>query len=129
MKLLLDTHLLLWASIGSEELPAKAIERLEDPEAELVFSAASIWEVGIKAALGKPQFNFDPNVLRRELLNNGYEELSITGAHGAYVANLPAIHRDPFDRILIAQATVEGIVLITADEIVASYPGPIEAVH
>ena len=129
MKLLLDTHLLLWASIGSEDLPPRAVARLEDPDSELIFSAASIWEVGIKALLGKPRFDFDPNVLRRELLNNGYEELAITGAHAAYVAQLPPIHRDPFDRILVAQATVEGIVLITADDVVASYPGPIESVR
>ncbi|HKR87246.1 MAG TPA: type II toxin-antitoxin system VapC family toxin [Phenylobacterium sp.] len=129
MKLLLDTHLLLWAAGGSSRLTARAVERLEDPEADLLFSAASIWEVGIKSALGRPDFEVDPNVLRRELLDNGYEELAVTGAHGAHVAALPAIHRDPFDRMLVAQAQIEGVTLLTVDVNIVRYPGPIESVR
>jgi PIN domain nuclease of toxin-antitoxin system len=128
VKLLLDTHLLLWVAAGGDRLAAKTVARIEEPETELLFSAASIWEVGIKSALGKSDFNVDPNMLRRELLDNGYRELVITGAHGAHVSRLPQIHKDPFDRILIAQATVEGITLLSADKTIASYPGPIELV-
>ncbi len=129
MKLLLDTHLLLWAAGESSRLTARAVERLEDPDAELLFSAASIWEVGIKSGLGKSDFEVDPNVLRRELLDNGYEELAVTGAHGAHVAALPAIHKDPFDRMLVAQAQLEGITLLTVDLNIVRYPGPIESVR
>jgi PIN domain nuclease of toxin-antitoxin system len=128
VKLLLDTHLLLWVASGGDRLPAETIARIQDEDADLMFSAASIWEVAIKSALGKPDFGVDPNVLRRELLDNGYEELPIIGAHAAQVARLPPIHKDPFDRLLIAQATVEGITLLSADATIASYPGPIERV-
>lgn len=128
MKFLLDTHLLIWAAVESQRLPLRAVERIEAEDAELLFSAASIWEVGIKAALGRPDFNLDPNVLRRGLLDNGYEELAITGAHAAHAAGLPPLHRDPFDRMLIAQAAVEGVTLLTVDEMVARYPGPVERI-
>jgi PIN domain nuclease of toxin-antitoxin system len=91
-----------------------------------LFSAASIWEVSIKAGLGRADFNLDAAVFRRALLDSGYLELPITGAHAAAVGRLPDLHRDPFDRILIAQAIVEGVTLLTADQAVLSYPGPIE---
>jgi PIN domain nuclease of toxin-antitoxin system len=129
VKLLLDTHLLLWAAAESSRLTARAIERLEDPDAELLFSAASIWEVAIKSALGKPDFEVDPHVLRRELIENGYAELAVTGAHGAQVAALPPIHKDPFDRMLVAQAHLEGVTLLTVDLNIVRYPGPIESVR
>lgn len=90
-----------------------------------MFSAASVWEVAIKSALGRDDFSVDPRVLRRALLDNGYVELAISGAHAAAVLDLPPIHRDPFDRLLVAQAQVEGIALLTADATVARYPGPI----
>jgi PIN domain nuclease of toxin-antitoxin system len=128
MKLLLDTHLLLWASLGSSRLPPKAVARIEDEDAELLFSAASIWEVAIKSTLGRADFDVDPHLLRRGLLDNGYEELAVTGLHSAYVATFPDIHRDPFDRILIAQASLEGIALLTVDATLARYPGPVELV-
>ena len=128
MRLLLDTHLLLWASVDQERLSAKAAARIEDEAVQPVFSAASIWEVAIKAALGKPDFTFDANVLRRGLLEFGYEELAVTGSHAAHVAVLPKLHRDPFDRLLVAQAFVEGIVLLTVDRTLARYPGSIEVV-
>ena len=89
---------------------------------------ASLWEVAIKSGLGRTDFDVDPRLLRRGLLENGYVELDVTGAHAAAVDLLPPIHKDPFDRILIAQARIEGIMLLTADEVVARYPGPIRAV-
>ena len=102
---------------------------IENPETELVFSAASLWEVAIKSELGRPDFRVDPRLLRRGLLENDYTELSVTGAHAVAVDLLPPIHRDPFDRILVAQAQVEGITLLTADEVVGRYPGPIQVLR
>lgn len=125
MKLLLDTHLLLWAAGAPERLPAGARALLEDAANELLFSAASLWEVTIKASLGLDDFRVDARVLRRGLLDNGYTELPISSAHAVAVAGLPNLHRDPFDRLLVAQAGVEGITLLTSDEAVARYPGPI----
>lgn len=126
MKLLLDTHLLLWAAAGTG-LSAGAVSLINDPATELHFSAASIWEIAIKASLGRPEFALDAGVFRRELLESGYEEMSIAGIHAAAVSGLPDLHRDPFDRILIAQAIVEGITLLTADKAVLAYPGPIRS--
>jgi len=126
MKLLLDTHVLLWAAAGSG-LSANAVGLISDPDNELHFSAASIWEIAIKASLGRPEFALDAGVFRRELLESGYEEMSIAGSHAAAVSGLPDLHRDPFDRILIAQAMVEGITLLTADKAVLAYPGPVRS--
>ena len=128
MKLLLDTHLLLWAAGVPERLPAQARALVEHPETEPIVSVASLWEVTIKSGLGRTDFDVDPRLLRRGLLENGYAELDVTGAHATAVDLLPPIHKDPFDRILIAQARIEGITLLTADEFVARYPGPIRAV-
>ncbi len=128
MKLLLDTHLLIWAAIGSDRLSAKARKLIEDPINELYFSAASLWEISIKNGLGRADFQVDARVLRRALLDNGYQELPITGAHTVAVESLPPIHKDPFDRILVTQATAEGITLLTSDVLVAKYPGPIRKV-
>ncbi|MFZ3175283.1 MAG: type II toxin-antitoxin system VapC family toxin [Thiobacillus sp.] len=127
MKLLLDTHMLLWAAGSPDQLSPAARALLEDLNNELVFSAASLWEIAIKRGLGRADFQVDARVLRRGLLDNGYLELSITSEHAVFIDSLPAIHKDPFDRILIAQATVEGITLLTADALVAQYPGPIRA--
>lgn len=128
MKLLLDTHLLLWAAGHPHRLSRAARRLIEEVETELYFSVASLWEIVIKRALGRTDFQVEPGMLRRGLLENGYSELQIAGAHARAVDALPAIHKDPFDRMLIAQATVEGVVLLTADEIVARYPGPIRAI-
>ena len=128
MKLLLDTHLLIWATIDSHRLSVKARKLLVDPINELFYSAASLWEIAIKHGLGRADFQVDARVLRRGLLDNGYQELPITGAHTVAIASLPPIHKDPFDRILVAQATVEGITLLTSDVAVAKYPGPIRKV-
>lgn len=125
MKLLLDTHLLLWAAGEPDRLPLAALAEIEDPSHELLFSSASLWEVAIKRGLGRDDFTVDPRLLRRGLFDNGYHELPITSEHAVTVYGLPAIHKDPFDRILIAQATVEGITLLTTDDLIARYPGPI----
>ena len=128
MKLLLDTHLLLWAAGSPGRLPLAARLLLEETQNELLFSAASLWEIAIKNALGRADFQVDARVLRRGLLDNGYQELAITSEHAVSIASLPPIHKDPFDRILVAQATVEGIVLLTMDAMVAQYPGPVRHV-
>ncbi|GGA32506.1 type II toxin-antitoxin system VapC family toxin [Dyella nitratireducens] len=128
MKLLLDTHLLLWAAEGIERLPPEAQALMSDPDNELFFSVASLWEIVIKRGLGRSDFKVDARVLRRSLLDNGYSELSILSEHAVAIDALPPIHKDPFDRLLVAQATVEGITLLTADVNVATYPGPVRRV-
>ncbi|PKO29456.1 MAG: PIN domain nuclease [Betaproteobacteria bacterium HGW-Betaproteobacteria-9] len=125
MKVLVDTHILLWAAADSASLSEKAREILLSGSAELHFSAASIWEVAIKMGLGRPDFAVDPRQLRRGLLSNGYLELPITGELAVEVSVLEDLHKDPFDRILIAQAKVEGMQLVTADKLVAKYSGNI----
>lgn len=121
MNLLLDTHVLLWAAGAPEKLSTAARALLEDDDASLWFSAANIWEVAIKSGLGREDFRVEPRRLRRGLLDNGWRELAISSEHAAATVNLPPLHRDPFDRILVAQARVEGVTLITADEMVAQY--------
>jgi PIN domain nuclease of toxin-antitoxin system len=128
MRLLLDTHLLLWSAVEPERLSSKAQIAIGDEDNELLFSPASLWEVAIKQRLRRPDFQVDVRLLRRNLLMNGYDELSVTGEHAVAVADLPPIHRDPFDRLLVAQSMVEGITLLTADRTVARYPGPIQRV-
>ena len=128
MIFLLDTHLLLWAAGRPERLSAQARALLEAPQSELFFSAASLWEIAIKRSLGREDFRVDPRLLRRGLLDNGYRELAITSEHAVAIARLPLLHKDLFDRLLLAQADVEGITLLTADAQVAQYPGPVRRV-
>ncbi len=128
MRLLLDTHILLWSALQPARLTESVAKSIASPDNIPVFSTASIWEIAIKRGLARPDFTVDPGVLRRSLLENGFEELVVTGDHAIAVARLPQLHRDPFDRILIAQATVEGITLLTADAMVARYPGAIRLV-
>lgn len=128
MKLLLDTHLLLWAAGLPNRLSPAARKLIDSPANELLFSAASVWEVAIKRGLGRSDFQTDPRLLRRGLLDNGYNEVSILSDHVVAIDSLPPIHKDPFDRILIAQATVEGITLLTSDSIVGQYSGPVRLV-
>jgi PIN domain nuclease of toxin-antitoxin system len=125
MKFLLDTHVLLWAAGEPSRLSPPARRLLNDANNELLFSAASLWEVAIKRGLGRKDFSVDGRLLRRGLLDNGYEELPIRSEHVVGIESLPTIHKDPFDRLLVAQATAEGIVLLTLDSVVAQYPGPI----
>ena len=128
MKLLLDTQLLLWAAGQPERLSAAARRLLNNPRNELLFSAASLWEIAIKRTLGRDDFRAEPRVLRRGLLDNGYTELPVTSEHAVNTDALPPLHKDPFDRLLLAQAFTEGITLLTADAQVARYPGPVRRV-
>ena|ERR1035441_6118008 len=124
----LDTHLAIWIPISDSRLSRVARGLLNDPHHDFIFSTASLWKMTIKRALGKPGFEIDPRSIRRELVENGYEELPIFRQHALGVDLLPQIHEDPFDRLLIAQAMVEGITLLAADSVIARYPGPIRKV-
>lgn len=129
MKLLVDTHILLWMSGMSWRLPQKARGLLENIENEVFFSTISIWEIAIKSSLPRvPDFSVDAEKLRRTLIDQGYLELPQMGEHAVAVGGLPHIHGDPFDRILIAQSLVEGLSLITVDKTVARYGGLIQLV-
>ena len=128
MKILLDTHVLLWAAGQPDRLPSKARKLLDDPRNEPVFSSASLWEIAIKSGLGRDDFQVNARLLRRGLLDNGYTELPITSEHAVAIDGLPSIHKDPFDRLLVAQSMVEGITLLTADPLVAKYPAPVRKV-
>lgn len=131
MRLLLDTHLLIWSansSAATGPMSAEAAELIDDEANVLHFSAASIWETAIKYALKRVDFTVEPHAFRKGLLDNGYQELDVTGEDAAFVGGLLKLHGDPFDRLLVAQATVNGLVLVTADEKLARYPGPIHLV-
>jgi PIN domain nuclease of toxin-antitoxin system len=128
VKLLLDTQILLWAAGQPERLSAAARKLVNDPRNELLFSAASLWEIAIKKTLGREDFRVEPRLLRRGLLDNGYAELPVTSQHAVNIDGLPPLHKDPFDRLLLAQATSEGITLLTGDAQLARYPGPVRRV-
>ncbi|RJK98906.1 type II toxin-antitoxin system VapC family toxin [Paracoccus aestuarii] len=128
MNYLIDTHLLLWAAFGADRLPDRARAIMAEPRHRLWFSAASIWEVSIKRALDRPDFRVDPGVLRAGLLSNDYHELPVEGRHCLALTALPALHSDPFDRMLLAQAITEGLILLTADRAIGRYGGPVEMV-
>lgn len=128
MTFLLDTHLLLWAAGRPDLLPDAARALIEYQDNDFLFSAASIWEIAIKCGLGRTDFEVEPIALRRGLIDAEYGELAVTSAHAVAVAALPPIHKDPFDRLLIAQARTEGITLLTSDRLVAQYPGPVQRV-
>ena len=113
--LLLDTHLVLWAAFEPTRLSPKAAKALASRKVPLAFSLATLWEVAIKTSLGRPDFAVDPALLHRALLAEGFVELAITAQHVLRVARLPWVHRDPFDRLLVAQALEEGLTLLTAD--------------
>lgn len=128
MKLLLDTHLLLWAAGQPERLSATARSLIENEENLLLFSAASLWEITIKSDLGRADFRVDPRLLRRALVDNGYLELPVTHRHVMSLKGLATLHRDPFDRMLVAQSIAEGIALVTTDPVVAQYEGLVKQV-
>jgi PIN domain nuclease of toxin-antitoxin system len=128
MKFLLDTHFILWLPIGGRGLNRAARALIDDSENEFVFSVASLWEIAWKRARYGPSFAFDPREIRRQMIANGYEELSVQGDHVVAVDALAPIHKDPFDRLLIAQAVAEGITFLTVDSTIARYPGPIRKV-
>jgi PIN domain nuclease of toxin-antitoxin system len=121
MRLLVDTHLLLWAAAKSRRLPREARLLLEEPANDVFFSAASLWEIVIKAALRKPDFKVDVAVLRPALAEMGFSELPVSGAHAETLATLPPVHKDPFDRMLVAQSRAEPLVLLTNDGVLAGY--------
>jgi PIN domain nuclease of toxin-antitoxin system len=125
LNILLDTHLLLWIASEPDRVPEAVLQLILDDRVTAFFSAASIWEIAIKSGQGRPDFELDAGQFRRNLLAHGYREIDVTGAHAAHVQTLPATHRDPFDRILIAQSQLEKIPLYTRDSQVAQYPGPI----
>ncbi len=128
MKLLLDTQLLLWAAGQPERLSATARKQINNPKNELLFSAASLWEIAIKNSLGREDFRVAPRLLRRGLLDNGYVELPVTSQHAVNIDGLAPLHKDPFDRLLLAQALTEGITLLTGDAQLAQYRGPVRKV-
>jgi PIN domain nuclease of toxin-antitoxin system len=128
VRFLLDTHVLLWASGDLDQLSPVTRALLVSEGTELFFSSVNLWEIAIKRGLGRDDFQIEPRSLYRGLIENGYQELPITSQHTFAVELLPPLHRDPFDRILIAQAMVEGLILLTADEKVSQYPGPVRLV-
>ena len=121
MKLLLDTQLLLWAAGDPDRLSAPARALIGAPENEVWFSAASVWEIAIKRGLGREDFQVNPRLLRRGLLDNGYRELPVGSDHAVAIDSLPPLHKDPFDRLLVAQAISEPLVLVTADALLERY--------
>ena len=125
MQLLLDTHLLLWAVVEPERLDVALVGMLEDPLNTPVFSVVSLWELVIKRGLDRPDFQLEPSLLRQALLEAGWRELPVEAHHALAVGQLPPLHRDPFDRLLLAQAQADGLLLITADRQLAQYPGPV----
>lgn len=125
MQLLLDTHLLLWAVVEPERLDVALVGMLEDPLNTPVFSVVSLWELVIKRGLDRPDFQLEPSLLRQALLEAGWRELPVQAHHVLAVGQLPPLHRDPFDRLLLAQAQADGLLLITADQQLAQYPGPV----
>jgi PIN domain nuclease of toxin-antitoxin system len=121
MKLLLDTHIVLWAAGLPEKLSESARTLLTTPGNVLFFSSASIWEIVIKRGLGRDDFKVDPRRLKKMLIAHGYTELPVTSEHAFIVETLPLLHKDPFDRLLLAQACAEGMMLLTVDASVLQY--------
>jgi PIN domain nuclease of toxin-antitoxin system len=121
MNLLLDTHIVLWASADRSNLPKEAIPLLDNGANSLWVSAVTFWEVAIKRSLNKPDFRIDVAPLRAGLLRSGHFELSVDGTHAVELAKLPMYHTDPFDRLLVAQAKAEGMILITSDRHLSQY--------
>ncbi|MEO0566527.1 MAG: type II toxin-antitoxin system VapC family toxin [Pseudomonadota bacterium] len=126
MKVLVDTHLLLWAAAASSRLTKAVYNRLNDPGIEPISSVVSLWEIVIKSSLGRKDFQVDALRLRDGLKRNGWKELDIRADHVLAVATLPPLHRDPFDRLLLAQAQREQVPLLTSDKQLAQYGKPVE---
>jgi len=121
MRLLVDTHVLLWAAAQPQRLPASFRRQLESPGSEVLFSAASIWELAIKLQIGRLSLGVTPEELAESAALRGFQELPVTAAHAAGVRRLPLHHRDPFDRLLVAQAIHEPARLLTVDRVLAQY--------
>ena len=118
---LLDTQLLIWMAFAPEQLPSTLIPDLEDRQQRFLVSVVSLWEVAIKRSLNRPDFQFDAAALRQQLQREGFEELPIRAEHCLAVQHLPWHHRDPFDRLLIAQAQQEQIQLLSCDQSLSQY--------
>ena len=118
---LLDTQLLIWMAFAPEQLPSTLIPDLEDRQQRFLVSVVSLWEVAIKRSLNRPDFQFDAAALRQQLQREGFEELPIRAEHCLAVQHLPWHHRDPFDRLLIAQAQQEQIQLLSCDQSLNQY--------
>ena len=127
-RFLVDTQLLLWNVYGSRKLPARVARLFRDGRHQFFYSAASLWEIAIKAGRGRADFVADTAAIRDALEANGFHELPVAAQHAVALATLPGIHADPFDRMLIAQSIVEPMALITSDARLAAYPGTIEVV-
>jgi len=121
VRLLLDTHILIWALIEPVRLTPDVRATLEDPDHEIMFSAASIWEIAIKTALGRSDFRVAPRQIVEVALETGFVELAVQARAALRVESLPHHHRDPFDRLLVAQAMCEPAILYTADRQLAPY--------
>ncbi|WP_442753999.1 type II toxin-antitoxin system VapC family toxin [Methylocystis sp. JAN1] len=128
MRYLLDTHLILWAAGDFERLPRYVQAVLKDGGNEITFSVASLWEIVIKNGQGRSDFVVDAAELRQALADNDFRELPVLAEHVLAVEALPFLHKDPFDRLLLAQAIIEGLVLLTSNKALARYPGPVQAV-
>lgn len=128
MRILLDTHLLIWIATDRARVGPVALDLVADRSVDAAFSAVSIWEIAVKRALDRPDFAFDPMEIRDGCLERDISEVSMTSAHGMAVGGLPMVHRDPFDRLLLAQALVENRLLLTRDRILASYDVPVRLV-
>ena len=121
MTFLLDTHVAVWTVMNRSRLPASFIPLLQDTENELVYSVVNLWEIAVKAGTRK-SFDVDAARLRRSLLQTGCRELPVEADHAMQVGILPLIHKDPFDRLLIAQAQIEFMTLMTVDADIMRYP-------
>jgi PIN domain nuclease of toxin-antitoxin system len=128
-RFLVDTQLLVWNANKSRRLPARVERLFRDGRHEFFASVASIWEVAIKAPLGQKGFDAEPGPLRESLVESGFRELPVTGAHAVAIERLPLLHGDPFDRLIVAQALVEPMVLVTTDVRLGAYPGNIEVIE
>ncbi len=128
MRLLLDTHLLLWAVASSERLSPEARSLIEDPANDVYYSAASVWEIAIKSTLRRKDFRVDVPLLQATFPIMGLVELPVKAAHAVEVTRLPPVHRDPFDRLLVAQSLVEPMVLLTNDAVLQRYGGIVRVV-
>ena len=122
MRVLTDTHILLWTLLRPARLDAVCRDVLESPEHQVFFSAVNIWEIAVKRALDRPDFDVEPEAVHRAALETGFRELPISAVHAAAVRHLAAHHRDPFDRLLIAQAQTEPLLLMTDDPLIDLYP-------
>jgi len=129
MKLLLDSHILVWMAAMTARLPEEARLLIEEPANNIFFSSVSIWELTVKHTIDKDDIPVHPSVLYRALIENDLKEIQVTGMHGLGVGSLPMIHKDPFDRLLVAQCISEGMILLTSDKMLARYDAPIRLVR